>query len=222
MVNGMKIENIPLFIAFFVLILFVVFGQKFLAEYFFAKMSEALSNDDFVSFDKYANNFFSRFLFSPFELNYMKLNAAFLRDDKKHTDAVIRDFELIDMRENQKEDVYMRIFNYYMAEKNYPKAKFYMEKIDKEIKNPSIKEECKMIYDIYACKSSNHLNKLLEDLKDQPVEQRGYTEMLISDSYQNMGDKKNAKKYKDLSLNHFKMLEEKIRKQGTKGGQKGK
>ena len=71
----MKIENIPLFIAFFVLILFVVFGQKFLAEYFFAKMSEALSNDDFVSFDKYANNFFSRFLFSPFELNYMKLNA---------------------------------------------------------------------------------------------------------------------------------------------------
>ena len=38
----------------------------------------------------------------------------------------------------------------------------------------------------------------------------------------NMGDKKNAKKYKDLSLNHFKMLEEKIRKQGTKGGQKGK
>ena len=52
MVNGMKIENIPLFIAFFVLILFVVFGQKFLAEYFFAKMSEALSNDDFVSFDE--------------------------------------------------------------------------------------------------------------------------------------------------------------------------
>ena len=114
----MKAENVFLFAGLFFLVLVFALLQKVLSDRYLMKMTKALENKDYEAFEKMASSFFVRLLYSPFNLQYLKLNEAFLKEDKEYTDEIIRGFELIDMNAMQKEDVLLRIFNYYMAEEN--------------------------------------------------------------------------------------------------------
>ena len=88
---------------------------------------------------------------------------------------------------------------------------YHYKKILRELKDEQLQKQTVAIYDIYALHSSEHIEELVHDLEDLEMSQRGYLEMLISDSYKNADDLKNAKKYKKLSLMHFKQLEQEIK-----------
>ena len=206
----MKTTNLLLFTSFFLLVLLLVTLQKQLRDKILNKISSSLENNDFVTFDQITKSLLARLLIPSFDLQCLRLNAAFLRKDTDYADKVIREFDLLDLSNAQKEDVYLRIFNYYMSEKDYDKAKRYKDNILRELKDKELKKQTVAIYDIYALNSGEHVAELLESLEGLPEHQRGYTEMLIADSYRNLNDNKNARKYKDLSLRHFEQLKKEI------------
>ena len=209
----MKTTSLLIFAFLFLLIGLYISLQRQLREKQLEKINRALAEQDFLSFDRYTGSLLSRLTFTPYDRSCIRLNGAFLRKDKDYTDQVIKEFELLDLNQLQKQDIYLRIFNYYMSEKDYGKAERYKERICREIKDKELVRQTEVIYDIYALQSSGHLEELLNSLEELPMNQRGYTEMLISDSYKNLEDHRNAKKYKELSLAHFKQLEKDIKQQ---------
>lgn len=218
----MKIENIWVFLAVFFTIIVVVVGQKSLRDRYLGRLAKALSKNDYELFDKYADGIAVKLLFDSFSIAYMKLNSAFLQDDKQIVDKAFKEFEYIDMSPKQKEDVYSKAFNYYMNSHDYERARIYVERIDREMSKMPIAKQCQMVYDIYALNSIEHIDALIEECDKTPVNQRGFIEMLISDSYKNKNDAKNAKKYKELSLAHFKALENDIKKGKVNGKKSAK
>ena len=210
-----------LFFLIIIVVLFVfVFGQRELRNHYINKLTGLLSAGDFAGFEALSNRFLVKLLFTPYNHAYMRLNAAMMQQDKAKIDGIFKEFLLIDdMSEQQKEDIYMKAFNYYMNEKDYDTADKYKEVIMKKVRDPQLKEQTEIIYDIYALKSAEPLEKLLAQNEQTPENQRGFGEMLISECYKNQGDEKNAEKYKKLSLTHFKQLENAIRKDDNNGKQ---
>ena len=208
----MKIQNLFLFLALFAFFTLLAVGQRSLSESYLKKMTDAITAGDFEGFRKIADSFLTKLLFPPFNLCYLKLNAAILEGDHEKTEQAIRSFSLVNMNEYQKSDLYHKIFNHYMSEKDYEKAKVYLDKIEKEVRNPDLKEQDRYVYDIYALNSAEHIDKLLAKREETPEKERGFLEMLISDSYRNRNDIKNADRYKEMSIRHLKQLEESIRK----------
>ena len=208
----MKIENLFIFIALFAFFSLLAIGQRALSDRYLRKMTEAISSGDFEGFSKIADSFLTKLLFPPFNLCYLKLNAAILEGDPEKFEQAVRNFSLVSMNQYQKSDLYHKIFNHYMSEKDYEKAKVYLDRIEKEVKNEDLKEQDRYVYDIYALNSGEHLDQLLTKREETPEKERGFLEMLISDSYKNLNDNKNADRYKEMSIRHLKQLEESIRK----------
>lgn len=188
-------------IAAFALIIYVLKKLRF------KKMVTTLQMQDFDTFFKLADAKTSKYLFPRFNLEYLKLNANILRADTKQTDASFDLLMSINMTTNQKDDVYMKAFNYYVSLEDKKKTKELMEVIE-TFKNEELVKEARTIYDIFILKKANYIEIMEDTLEDMDDAQRGITEYLLSVQYANIKDKKKAEEYLQLSREHLKAPDE--------------
>lgn len=199
-------NNYILIIAVAVITIIIVFVLKMIGDKYFEKMSKALEEKDFETFNKISDTKISRLIFSPFNLNYLKFNAAIVGEDENEIETCLKCFDYTKIIDSQKDEIYSCAFNYYMSKNNYEKANEYKNKILNESNNIELRDQVVKMYDIYALKSIDYLDELLIECEETDDKERGFVERLICETYKNLGDPVNSKKYNELSLRHFEMM----------------
>lgn len=173
----------------------------------FQKLLILLQTQQFEQFDKLVNSGSSKYLFPRFNLEYIKLNAYILRADEKKIDESFDTLFSIKMTNPQKQDVYMKAFNYYVGMENKQKTKQLIEVIE-AFDNEAMKKEARTIYDIFILKKGNYIEEMEVQLAEQDDAARGITEYLLSVQYENINNKKKAAEYLKRSKEHLKQPEE--------------
>ena len=161
----------------------------------FEQLSSFLAKKDFVSFDELIDSSETKKLFPVYNIAFLKLNEAMLKEDKK---AIDQAFDSFDMRMNnaQKEALYKKGFYYYLGLEDRAKTRVYYDLL-KELK---VKDEkmLDVMYDTYIDKGYQFLEDvktLVDQMKD---EQKMPYYALLADMYRNKGDEDEAKKYEKL------------------------
>lgn len=147
-----------------------------------------------------------KLLFPKSSLLDLKFNAAIVEQDKKAAIKYLEELCEMHLTTSQKENYYMKAFNFFIGLKDKKNSKKYLDLIN-ELPNDRMKAEANRVYNIYILKNDKYLKELLEELENMEDRQKGVNEYLISIIYKNKHDLENAKKYEELSKKHFALVD---------------
>ena len=77
-----------------------------------------LKQKDFEKLDKLLSSKVTQFFFAPFNIDYLRLNSAIMRNDKEMIAKCFEEFDRHRLNKKQKEEVYMKGFNYFILRSN--------------------------------------------------------------------------------------------------------
>lgn len=162
------------------------------------KFVELFQNKKFDELEELLNKKIVKYTFMPFNIEYLRLNIAFVKDDEKAINNQFEVFSKMPMNTKQKEDVYIKYFNYYVMIEDMERAKKAYELVQ-SLKNDNIKKNADITYDIFCEKGYKYLDEIKESADNATGEMKGYNSYLVSLMYDNKGDKENAEKYKEIA-----------------------
>ncbi len=172
--------------------LYGVFEGRILAE----KLSILLMEHNYDEFDRLAGSKQSKRYIKPFTLNFLLLNSAIIRDNKKSVLNMFNDLCKADMNQAQKSAVYSRVFYYWIANKDNKSAADVYERFAK--KSNAIPDRMRYVYDVYCKKGFHYIEEIEEKLPILKEEEKYEYYALLADMYKNKGDEINSKKYSRL------------------------
>lgn len=199
----MKIIAIILVVA---LVMFTVINTLKTKNY--QKLVSYLETGDYDLFHQKINQPLIQFLFPKSSLLDLKFNAALIQQNKKEATQYLEALCAMPLTASQKENYYMKAFNFFIGIKDKKNSKKYLDLIN-EGSNDRMKVEANRVYNIYILKNDKDLEDLLDEIENMEDQQKGVNEFLISLIYKNKKDTVNAKKYEDLSKEHFALVDEK-------------
>lgn len=173
----------------------------------YRKMVTYLEQGNYDEFHKKIDSKFYRFLFPKSAILDLKLNAALVQQKKKEATQLLEQICSMKLTPSQKENYYMKAFNFYVGLEDAKNSKKYLGMIN-ELPNERMKFEANRVYNIFILKNDKELNDLLEELENMEDNEKGVNEYLISVIYKNKKDRENQKKYADLSRQHFAAIDE--------------
>lgn len=161
----------------------------------FNSLLEHLNNQDYDGFDKQCESAEVQSFIPAYNLNFLKLNAALMRDDKQRIEDTIASFDSIRMNEAQKKALYDKCFYYYISTKNKEKAELYYQMLMSMKGNNEIYS---YFYDTYVQEGTKYLDEILSKVESLNSQQKIPFYTLIADMYRNAKDDTNAKKYDEM------------------------
>ena len=169
-------------------------------------LSTYLAKKDYASFDQLMNEDKTRRLIPAFNLAYLKLNEAMMKEDEEE---IKKAFGAFNMRMNnaQKAALYKQGFYFYVGIEDKEKAREYYELL----KPLNVKDQ-KMLdvtYNTYVEKGSAYLDEMLEQASKVSEENKMSFYALISDMYRNAGDEVKAKEYEDQVSAYIEKMKKK-------------
>ncbi|MBQ1482350.1 MAG: hypothetical protein IIZ28_02140 [Erysipelotrichaceae bacterium] len=158
----------------------------------FDRLSSFLAKKEYDAFDELIDSPQTRKLFPAFNIAFLKLNEAMLKEDRE---AVDRAFGQFDVRMNgvQKEALYKKGFYYYLGLEDRTKTRVYYDLL----KGLKVRDEqmIDVMYDTYIDKGYGHIDEI-KALADQgSEEQKMPYYALLADMYRNKGEEDTAKEY---------------------------
>lgn len=208
-------KSLVLLVVLIVIVFIFSLVMNIIKKKVYLRLLNYIQNREFNIFDEEIKKWYIKFLFPQFNVEYMQLNSAILRNDPKMIKNIFETFDKRRLNKKQKEAVYSTAFNYYISLKKYNDAKKYVKLVN-ELENEQLKKEVNRIYDIYALKGHKYLDEMLSEVEMMEDSYKGVHEFLISTMYENSGDLKKAKEYKELSEKHIALLDQKISEQNKK------
>ena len=192
-------------IVIMIIVIAIYFGfqyyQKKKKDDVYKRMASLLDKGDFDEFDRLASSKEVARMFPPFNIFFIKLNAAMMKGSHNAVDKALKDFDQLRMSKPQKQALYEKTFYYYLGQQDEKGAKKYLDLLTElDVNNIDV---ISCFYDTYLQEGSRYLDRMLEILEDTPLEQKPAYEALISDIYKNRKDKENAVKYEELAKKHF-------------------
>ena len=185
----------------------------------YRKMVSLLENGSFEEFHSKIDSRFMKTLFPKSAILDLKLNAALVEQKKKEATAILEQICAMPLTTPQKENYYMKAFNFYVGLEDARNSKKYLSLIN-ELPNERMKFEANRVYNIFILKNDKDLKDLLEKVENMEDREKGVNEYLISVIYKNKKDRENQKKYAELSRQHFALVDadtaEKIEKEQKK------
>ena len=179
-----------------VALLVLQFYQNYRRNEIFKKLSKYLSEKDYDSFDELLKANSTRSLFPPYNIAYLKLSEAMLKEDEKLVKETIDSFTSLKINSAQKEALYKKAFYYYVGNEDKTSSKKYYDLLmESEAKD---KDVVAAFYDTYILKGSAHLEQILEKTNGLPEKQKLPYYPLIADMYRNEGNNEEAEKYEKL------------------------
>ncbi len=167
------------------------------------QMVALLNEKRFDEFDKLVDSKIVKWVFDPFNIDYVKLNSYMIRGNKKLIDKQFEVFENKRIKKHQRDDVDLKAFNYYLQEGESKKTKKYYDRIQASSSN-EMKKYVDRLYSVYELKESKYLNELLDEIETLEDKYKSADELLVSAIYGNMGNKKKEKEYRELAESHLK------------------
>ncbi|MGN1398872.1 MAG: hypothetical protein ACI4WG_02595 [Erysipelotrichaceae bacterium] len=173
---------------------------------------ELFKNGQFEQLEELLNKSVVKYLFMPFNLEYIRLNIALIKEDSQAIDKQIDLLTGMKMTEKQKEDVYIKALNYYVTMDDVDRAKKIYE-LAMTLKNESLKKSADITYDVFVNKGYKYLDELEKNLDNCPKEYKVFNSYLVALMYEHKGDKQKADYYHDMT--------EKLKKQFIKENEEG-
>lgn len=162
------------------------------------KLIEAIQKNDYRTLDRLLQARSTKILISEYNREYLRLNALMMQDRKKEIVATFD--KLIPMAKNKKAkfDILNKAFEYYV----YEEDQVHCDKLLKEIEtlgDAQFLDTCKMKYDIFILKKTNHIAELEKNFEELPLLVKLNNSILLSEQYKNAGNPAKAKFYKDMT-----------------------
>ena len=164
-----------------------------------------LTKKDIVRFNKIVYSKIIKFLFPPYNIEYLKLNSALLENNKKEINKQFEKMFKYRLSHMQKKDLLMKAFNYYITIGDDKHAKKVLN-IIMQTDDDDLKKETEMLYKILFENSSEYIDAMLKTLCDASEQDRPFVEYLLYHQYKNMNDKENSSLYKEKYIQHAKEL----------------
>lgn len=176
------------------------------------KFLELFKQGEFDQLDELLNKSIVKYLFMPFNLEYIRLNIALIKEDSVAIDKQIDLLTSMKMTEKQKEDVYLKALNYYVTMGNNDRAKK-MYECAMTLKDKNLTKSADMTYDIFVNKGYKYLDELEKNLDNCSKDYKVFNCYLVALMYENKNDKKKAEYYHSLTEKLKIELNEKIKEE---------
>lgn len=185
----------------------------------YRKMVTYLETGNYDQFYKDIDKTFTKLIFPKSSILDLKLNAALVQQKKKEATTLLEQICSMPLSMSQKENYYMKAFNFYVGVEDAKNSKKYLNLIN-ELPNERMKFEANRVYNVFILKNDNDLKDMLEEIENMEDREKGVNEYMISVIYKNKKDRENQKKYAELSRQHFALVDaetkEKIEKEQKK------
>ncbi|SES70819.1 hypothetical protein SAMN05216348_10223 [Olsenella sp. KH3B4] len=139
----------------------------------------------------------SKWLYPPFNREYMKLNAYLVKDD---VEGASRQFDvLLTMRssKNQRSEVVVKAYRFYMEHERYKDAKPLLDEIEKTA-DKGVAKESRLMWEIFAENDSSHITEMEQQFKEaKSPQQRMRLALLIATQYENAHKKSKVAEWRD-------------------------
>lgn len=200
------------FIAGVVVFLVLYVGHRVIKRNLSNQLSRKLSDKDYQGYSKLLDSWRAKYFFKPYNIAYLRLTAAMVKNDTHEIDKCFEAFESTRMKSKEKEDIIYKAFNYYLALEDYRKAKRYYE-FSQNMFNKGLKNEIEIMYNTYCEKGYKFLDELLKSTEEMPLSYRTANYSIISQMYENKGDKKNAEEFLNKAREAAKEVYTELEKQ---------
>lgn len=175
--------------------------QHLLKKKYRRQIDACFSAHQWEALEELLNKKIVRFLFSPFDLEYVRLNAGMAQGNRKRIDDQFDLLLRMRLNEQQKSIICLNGFNYYLTENDRKKtSRFY--RLVNELKDEQIKRSVRISYDIFVEKGYRYLDEVLASYATCSAEEKYVHEYLLSEMYRNQGDEEQALHFEQLSKAH--------------------
>lgn len=184
-------------------ILSIVFSitLKVLKERRMQQLVACIRQKDTERFLNLAQSRFTRFLFPPYNIEYLKLNAYLMEEDTEKIDAQFNKMLQFHLSKEQDQDLTMKAFNYYLGAENRKKTRELLTRI-KGFEEKELTKEAQKLYDILIEKSTSYIADMEKQLADADEENKVFLEFLLYMQYKNANNTKKADVYRSLYQQH--------------------
>ena len=158
------------------------------------QLNSLLANEEYEEFEKLIDTTEVKRSFTPYNVAYMKLNKAMMKNNPSEITQAFANFN-IKMNPVQRETVLKRAFYYYIGVKDFKRTEHYYSLL-KEMK---VKDQITLdiMYDTYVNKGYRYLEEVLNNYEKLSEEDQAPYIALIADMYKNKGDLDKSKEYED-------------------------
>lgn len=195
-----------------IVLLFIFSGvyKRYLRKKLLDDLFICMQHGDEEGFTKILTSFNGRMIIPPFNRDYLRLNYALLHGQNAKAEEILAAFADKHLNAKQKEEVYVKGFNYYLAKEDHDKAAHYLE-LAKSLKNEKLLKELDRNYDVYLAHGYKYLDATLKELATLEENYRGPGEYLVAKMYENKGDEAKAQEYYHKSEESIKKLDAKLK-----------
>lgn len=187
--------NSFVWIVFLVVLVISLFGTQFYKNRILNKLLKSMKEQDFDTYFKTLDTLLCKYLFPPFNREYMRLNAFFMLGDmtkiKDQFDLIFR------MRINKKQeaDVAMKAFYFYVDENEKRKAKEMMGRIEK-CSGKEVADQCAITYDIFLDRKADYIDQMeAEVLRSEAGPERGIFHFMLALQYSYLNNSAKEKEH---------------------------
>lgn len=134
---------------------------------------------------------------------YLKMNGAIMDGKDSLIEESFEEIQKVRMNKDQKSEVYLNAFNYYVDKNKKDEVDKYKELLLQNTKEPQTIKYVERLYDTKILKNDKHLDELLNELNSNTKVNKVVDYLLLIEIYKNKGDKANSDKYSKLYLDEM-------------------
>lgn len=193
-------KNIIIVVLFILLVIYILIsliGSTLVQR----KIRELYLNEKYDEYLEYLDSRICRIYVRDNEIEEYKYKVYLKRNDRKHIDEYFNKMLNRKVDRNTKLQYQIKAFYYYMVNNGADRCKELFEEI-KAYGDEDVTRQVNYLYEIVVLKKGDYIEELKKILKEK--ENDPFYEYVLSVSYENIGDMKNAKKYKRTYKEHMK------------------
>ena len=185
-------KNIIIVVLFILLVIYILIsfiGSALVQR----KIRELYLNEKYDEYLEYLDSRTCRIYVRDNEIEEYKYKVYLKRNDREHIDEYFNKMLNRKVDRNTKLQYQIKAFYYYMVNNGADRCKELFEEI-KAYGDEDVTRQVNYLYEIVVLKKGDYIEELKKILKEK--ENDPFYEYVLSVSYENIGDMKNAKKYK--------------------------
>ena len=154
----------------------------------------------------------SKWLYPPFNREYMKLNAYLVKDDVEGASRQLDVLLTMRSSKDQRSEAVVKAYRFYMEHERYKDAKPLLEEIEKTAEKP-VAEESRLMWEIFAENDTSHIAEMEQQYGEaKGPQQRMRLALLIATQYENAHDKAKVAEWREKANAAAAELEEMARR----------
>ncbi len=185
-----------LFVLLVIYILIAYFGSALVKR----KIKELYDSGKYDEYMEFLDSNKCRIYVRENEIEEYKYKVYLKRNDRKHIDEYFDKMLKRKVDKTTKLQYQIKAFYYYMVHNGADKCSQLLEDI-RAYGDESVTKQVTYLYEVVVLRKTDYIDELKAILQKKPNDP--FYEYLLSVSYENKGDTRNAKKYKKTYKNHM-------------------